>query len=94
MDALDRAGIVYRVAYSSRHYLGQLAAIMAGLAIAPLPRSTMQGDVKAFGEEAGLPPLGYFEIELRRASAAKGALYDTLVQHIENNFRSSDVAAA
>jgi DNA-binding transcriptional LysR family regulator len=94
MDALDRAGIQYRVAYTSRHYLGQLAAIMAGLAVAPVPRSTVQGDVKVLGEEVGLPPLGHFEIELRRAPGATGALYDVLVQHIENNFQATEVVAA
>jgi len=94
LSALDRAGIPHRVAYSSRHYMGQLAAVMAGLAIAPLPRSSIQGDVKVLGEETGLPPIGYFEIELRRAPAAVGPLYDALVEHIENNFRGYDAAAA
>lgn len=94
LDALDRAGIAHRIAYSSRHYLGQLAAVMAGLAIAPLPRSTVQGDLKILGEEAGLPPIGYFEIELRRAASARGALFDAISAHIENNFRGYDAAAA
>jgi DNA-binding transcriptional LysR family regulator len=94
LDALDRAGIAYRVAYSSRHYLGQLAAVMAGLALAPLPKSTVQGDLKEFGEEAGLPPIGHFEIELKRSGAATGALFDTLASHIETNFRGYQAAAA
>jgi DNA-binding transcriptional LysR family regulator len=94
LDALDRAGISYRIAYSSRHYSGQLAAVMAGLAIAPFPRSTVQGDLKILGEDAGLPPLGYFEIELRRSSAAKGPLFDALAAHIENNFRGYETVAA
>ncbi|HEX9905159.1 MAG TPA: LysR substrate-binding domain-containing protein [Propylenella sp.] len=94
LHALDRAGIAYRIAYSSKHYLGQLAAVMAGLAVAPFPRSSVQGDMKAFGEEAGLPMIGHFEIELHRASSAKGPLFDALASHIENNFRSYDVAAA
>lgn len=94
MDALDRAGIAHRVAYSSKHYLGQLAAVMAGLAIAPFPRATIKGELKVFGEEAGLPPIGHFDIELHRAASAKGPLFDALVDHIENNFRGYDTAAA
>lgn len=94
LDALDRAGIPYRIAYSSRHYLGQVAAIMAGLAIAPLPKSTVQGDLKVFGEESGLPPIGHYEIELRRAATATGPLFDALASHIENNFRGYAAAAA
>jgi DNA-binding transcriptional LysR family regulator len=94
IDALDRAGLPYRIAYSSRHYLGQLAPIMAGLAIAPLPKSIVQGDLKVLGEETGLPPIGHFDIELRRASNAKGPLFDGLATHIENNFRGYAAAAA
>jgi DNA-binding transcriptional LysR family regulator len=94
LDALDRAGIPHRTAYSSRHYLGQLAAVMAGLALAPLPRSTVQGDLRVFGEEVGLPPLGHCELELRRAVGASGPLFDTLATHIENNFRGYAAVAA
>jgi DNA-binding transcriptional LysR family regulator len=94
MDALDRAGIPHRVAYSSKHYLGQLAAVMAGLAIAPLPRSTIKGDLRVLGAESGLPSIGHYEIELHRAISAKGALFDALVHHVETNFRGYDAAAA
>jgi DNA-binding transcriptional LysR family regulator len=94
LDALSRAGIAHRIAYSSRHYLGQLAPMMAGLAIAPLPRSIVQGDLKVIGEEAGLPPIGYCEIELRRSATATGTLFEALASHIENNFRGYDAAVA
>jgi DNA-binding transcriptional LysR family regulator len=94
LEALDRAGIQYRIAYSSRHYLGQLAPLMAGLALAPLPRSTVTGDLKAFGDESGLPPIGSLGIELRRAPGASGPLYDALANHIESNFRGYEAAAA
>lgn len=93
LEALDRAGIQYRVAYSSRHYLGQLAALMAGLAVAPLPRSTVTGDLKIFGAESGLPPIGNLGIELRRAPGATGPLFDALSDHIESNFRGYQAAA-
>jgi DNA-binding transcriptional LysR family regulator len=94
LEALDEAGIAYRVAYTSRHYSGQLAAVMAGLAIAPFPRSTVKGDLKVLGEDVGLPPIGHFEIELRRGAGASGPLYDALASHVVNNFRGYDEAAA
>lgn len=94
LEALDRAGIQYRIAYSSRHYLGQLAPLMAGLALAPLPLSTVTGDLKVFGEDAGLPPIGSLGIELRRAPGATGPLYDALADHIQTNFRGYQAAAA
>lgn len=94
MDSLDRAGIAHRTGYSSRHYLGQLAAVLAGLAVAPLPRSTVQGDLRIVGDEIGLPPIGHCEIELRRSANATGPLFDALATHIDNNFRGFDAAAA
>ncbi|MGH6922198.1 MAG: LysR substrate-binding domain-containing protein [Propylenella sp.] len=94
LDALDRAGIAYRVAYTSKHYVGQLAAVLSGLAIAPFPRSSVSGDLRLFGEEFGLPPIGRYEIEMHRSPGAKGTLFDALAGHIENNFRGYDAAAA
>jgi len=94
LDALDRAGIAHRIAYSSKHYIGQLAAVKSGLAIAPFPRSSAIVDLKVLGEESGLPAIGRFEIELHRAANAKGPLFDALVCHIESNFRGYEAAAA
>lgn len=94
LASLDAHGIEYRIAYSSRHYLGQLAAVKAGLAVAPLPQSTITGDVRVLGEAQGLPPIGSYEIEIRCASGAKGPLYDALADHIESSFRTYQSAAA
>ena len=94
LEALDRAGIQYRVAYTSRHYIGQLAAVLAGLAVAPLPSMVVTQDLKVVGEEAGLPPLGHYELELRRSPMAGGPLVEAIAEHIESNFRGYDAAAA
>lgn len=94
LNALDGAGISYRVAYSSKHYLGQLVAVRAGLAIAPFPRSSVGGDLRILGEDAGLPPLGRFEIELHRSAGATGPLFDAIASHIEGNFSAYEAAAA
>jgi DNA-binding transcriptional LysR family regulator len=93
IESLDRADITYRVAYTSRHFVGQLSAMLAGLAIAPIPRSIVTPDLRIVGEEAGLPPIGFYEIELRRSRAANTPLIDALVEHIEMNFRSYAAAA-
>jgi DNA-binding transcriptional LysR family regulator len=94
LNALDRQAIPYRLTYTSKHFLGQLAAVMGGLAIAPLPLSSVKGDLKVVDEEANLPPIGHYEIELRRSPAATGPLFDALENHIVSNFRSYDVQAA
>lgn len=64
LEALERAGIPYRVAYTSDYYEAHKAAIMADLAIAALPLSTIQpGLMRLRGE--GLPDLGTIRIALR-----------------------------
>ncbi|MEO0822369.1 MAG: LysR family transcriptional regulator [Pseudomonadota bacterium] len=67
LAALERAGIPYRIAYQSNSYMGQLAAVEAGLAIAPVPRRQLTERLRAFCEADGLPPLGESRIVLRRA---------------------------
>jgi len=54
----------------------------------------VKGDLKVLGEEVGLPAIGHFELELRRASASTGPLFDALASHIVNNFRGYDAVAA
>ncbi|MBS63217.1 LysR substrate-binding domain-containing protein [Salinisphaera sp.] len=57
IDALDRAGRSYRVAYSSDHSAGQRAAVLADLAIAPLPRPLVDSAELEVLDEPQLPPL-------------------------------------
>ncbi|MES1949885.1 LysR family transcriptional regulator [Salinisphaera sp. S4-8] len=57
IDALDRAGRRYRVAYSSDHSAGQRAAVLADLAIAPFPRPLVDSADLEILDESQLPPL-------------------------------------
>lgn len=65
VDALDGANISYRVVCSSDSFAGQLAPVLAGLAVAPLPLATMLPCLALFGAEHGLPPIGSYQLELR-----------------------------
>lgn len=85
LERLDRAGIPYRIAYSSQHYVGQIAPVLAGLAVAPLPKSILDGEVMPV-DDASLPSLGFYEIQLLRAPRATGAAIDALAGHIETSF--------
>ncbi|MEM1421848.1 MAG: LysR family transcriptional regulator [Pseudomonadota bacterium] len=67
IEALDRSGRAYRIAYTSEYYIGQKAAISADLAIAPLPRSIVEPEFVVLGPEHGLPTLGTSRIALRWA---------------------------
>ena len=65
MEQLTKAGHKFRIAFLSAHTTGQRAAIQADLAIAPLPRYLVQGDLVALGDAEGLPELGHYNIGLQ-----------------------------
>lgn len=64
LEALGREGRSFRVAYMSAHVMGQRAAILADLAVAPLPKSFIGGDVVELGPEDGLPEIGNYSLAM------------------------------
>ena len=65
LEALDRAGIDWRMAYVSEYYAAQKAAIAADLAIAPMPRSLVEPGFARLGAAERLPDPGMARIALR-----------------------------
>jgi len=79
IEALERAGRSYRVAYMTSHSSGQKAAIKTDMAVAPMGRSFLFDDVQILGEECGLPSPGSYDLVLKMgkdASAPVAALGD------------------
>ncbi|MEX0956115.1 MAG: LysR substrate-binding domain-containing protein [Rhizobiaceae bacterium] len=68
LEALGRDGHEYRIAYMSAHTAGQRAAILADLAVAPLPRSFIGNDIVALGPEHGLPELASYNLCMQMTS--------------------------
>ena len=64
LEALDRAGIPWRVVYVSSSTAGLQAAVLGGLGIAMVPKSAVIPELRILGEEQRLPPLPDFEIEI------------------------------
>jgi len=64
LEALGREGRNYRVAYMSAHTAGQRAAIMSDLAIAPLPKSFLGGEMVELGEKDGMPTMGNYSLAM------------------------------
>jgi DNA-binding transcriptional LysR family regulator len=62
LEALGTANRNYRVAYMSAHTAGQRAAILADLAVAPLPKSFIGDDLVELTEDDGLPAMGSYQI--------------------------------
>lgn len=87
LERLDKEGVPYRVAYSSQHYVGQVAAVLADLAVAPLPKSVITGELTPIDERL-LPAIGHYEIQLMTAARATGAAMEALAGHIVQSFQS------
>ena len=64
LDALGRDGRNYRVAYMSAHTAGQRAAILADLAVAPLPKSFLGNDMVELGPKDGMPHIGTYNLAM------------------------------
>jgi DNA-binding transcriptional LysR family regulator len=82
LQALERAGREYRIAYTSSNAMAIASAVLADLAVGFLPESALQPGMEVVGEAAGLPPLKDAQLALMRASHGFGGIYDALVSHI------------
>lgn len=67
VEALEEAGMRWRIAYTSTSLAGSQAAVRAGLGISVLPREMVPAFLTPIGAEAGLPPLYDTEIALIEA---------------------------
>lgn len=65
LEALERAGIPYRVAYTSEFYEAHKAAANADLAVALLPRSRIEPGLVPVRNAEGLPEVGPCRLALR-----------------------------
>ena len=66
IEALEAAGLNYRVAFTSQSRAGVLAAVRAGICVAIIPRSTVEDDLQVI--TAPLPPLPKTRTSLMLAS--------------------------
>ncbi|MEL7301355.1 MAG: LysR substrate-binding domain-containing protein [Pseudomonadota bacterium] len=91
-EGLEAQGRNFRIALESGHLSGQKAAVLADLAVAPIPASALGGDVVEVPASAGLPALGIYELCLmvrddlpEHAAAA--------ADHLRASFASHPLAA-
>ncbi|MBV2143855.1 LysR family transcriptional regulator [Falsochrobactrum sp. TDYN1] len=75
LEALEKAGRAYRIAYMSSHSTGQRSAIMADLAVAPFGKTLLGEGIVALGAEHGLPQLGRYQLGM--------AIKPDAAQHIQ-----------
>lgn len=90
MEALNRNGTDYRIAYTSSNATAISSAVLSDLAVGFLPESAMQPGMRVVSEDVGLPRLADAEIALMRASHAYGGIYDALANHIVQSMGNLD----
>ncbi|MBN8901698.1 MAG: LysR family transcriptional regulator [Rhodospirillales bacterium] len=86
IEALERAGRRYRIAYTSASQVGTHAPVMAGLAVTVSTLSWLPEGLRAARPDEGLPQLPDFGIMLVQAKRPRTPAR-ALAQHIEESFR-------
>ncbi|MFU0503280.1 LysR substrate-binding domain-containing protein [Pseudaminobacter sp. NGMCC 1.201702] len=86
LEALGREGRSYRIAYMSAHTAGQRAAILADLAVAPLPKSFLGScNLVELGAKDGMPEIGEYSLALVVAPEASAPV-KAVADHIRAAF--------
>ena len=86
IEALDAAGIEYRVAYSSPSNMGLQSAVIAGLAVTATSKSIIPQGMRQLRPEEGMPPLPNVYFLLHRNPTADSCVVDSLSEHIAQAF--------
>jgi len=94
VEALNRTGKDYRIAYTSSNATAISSAVLSDLAIGFLPESALQPGMRVVADDFGLPRLGDAQIALMRASHAYGGIYDALANHIVQSMGNLDAHPA
>lgn len=89
LQALDRAGRPFRLAYTSMSMAGIGAAVRAGLAVSAVPLSGVGDGLRILGERDGFPALPSYRLALRRSAARSSPLLDRLEDHILDSLSGS-----
>jgi DNA-binding transcriptional LysR family regulator len=94
LDALQKAGIAYRTAYTSATMAGTYAPVMAGLAVTVSAIDWVPEGLRALPCGERLPDLPDTAILLLRAREARQPVTDVLEAHIAETFRAETPRAS
>ncbi|MEM1362422.1 MAG: LysR family transcriptional regulator [Pseudomonadota bacterium] len=88
LEALSCQGRAWRIAFQSAHISGQRAAILADLAIAPIPVASITGDIVEVPDRYGLPILPRYALALMLGDKPNPAI-DAAADHLRAAFASA-----
>lgn len=86
INALEKADIDYRIAYTSASIMGLQAAVIAGLAITAISQSIIPSGMRQLRQEEGFPELPSAYFLLHRNPLATSCAVDSLEEHIAKAF--------
>ena len=86
ISGLERQKRAYRIAIQSAHISGQRAAILADLAVAPLPVSALTSQIIEVDARHGLPSLGLYALGLVISENPSSPVL-AAAEHIRSSFR-------
>jgi len=95
LQALQRAGIPHRIAYSSPSLAGILAAVRSGFAVAPLALgsvSRQDRELVPLGQDSGLPVLPAVTVTLNTAASPLSEAANQLARQVREGFGVSGSA--
>ncbi len=90
LNALDKSERPYRIAYASSNSTAVNAAVIAGLAIAAIPRIVIRPGMRVLGPEDGFEPIGDFEIGLAYGPGERSSAVGALASHISDSLAVVD----
>lgn len=86
LQALDQAGIDYRIAYTSPSIMGLQAAASAGLAVTVISQCIVPDGLRQLTPKEGFPPLPYASFVLHRSPQDQNPAVESLADHIVQTF--------
>ena len=87
ISKLEEQGRDWRLAFQSAHLSGQRSAILADLAVAPIPQSSIKGDVVEVPDRFNLPKLPLYALGLLIGKNPNPAV-DAAADHLRASFAS------
>jgi DNA-binding transcriptional LysR family regulator len=94
VEALEKVGRKYRIAYSSPNSSTLNAAVMQGLAIAAMPEICLRPGMRVLSEADGFPKLGVFDIGLIRKPGKLSSAVEALARHVQEGLGSQRLMIA
>lgn len=91
LEALQREKKAYWIAFVSPSMAGIQAAVRAGLAIAPIGRSTLNESLRVLGPEDGFPLLPVSEVRLHQGPSANNEVVTCFADYVADSFQKIGV---